>query len=117
MTLPELIAAIEAGPVTRELNDEVLLAIGWGAVPNDDWWYDPKGARRICPSPLEDLQDATLAVPEGWDWQVNSYGHARVNLPDDPEFNFREAECDDEPARALVLATLKAEQAKREAEG
>lgn len=125
MTRTELIAAIEAGPVTRELNDRVLEAIGAIVV---DYTRDPpiyrfpKGAlAETRPAPLEDLQDATLAVPEGdngrKEWGIDSGGFARVVLWVDGWPHTRTAYVKDSPATALTLAGLRAEQAKREAEG
>ena len=79
--LKALISAIEAGPVTRELSDRVLLAIGWSKKPSrlktgNKEWHDPGGnfvcldypreLKRALPDPLTNLHDAQLAVPPGW---------------------------------------------------
>lgn len=102
--LRALIAAIEAGPVTRELEDQVLLAIGWRRFGTDDReWKMPDGFHLpqpgTRPSPLSNLQDATLVMSEG--------GHVTDDL---------DAELHASAATALTLASLNAELAKREAE-
>lgn len=76
MTLIEKLETAEAG--SRELSDEVLLALGWMEGPlNTTIWYRPDYS--VVPEsenlePTTNLQDAVDLVPEGWDWGAG-YGH------------------------------------------
>jgi hypothetical protein len=129
--LKALIADIEAGPVTRELSDRVLLAFGWKKVGVRELtaqgekivhFDDPNGkrfayflsgkhrSRREIPSPLTSLDDAMKMVPEGYDWRVDSDGlaevtHGEVGFECGDHFS---AYIEDELAVALSLAALKA---------
>lgn len=115
--LSQLIQDIEAGPVTRELNDRVLLVLGWTA-PHKHWsWWSGPNDEQVRhgdqPAPLNNLEDAKLAVPEGWQWRVTSTGDAETWK------RWRDIEpvhafCPDEPAEALTLAGLKARLAMME---
>lgn len=128
--LPELIAAIESGPVTRELNDRVLLAIGGQFKRASRMWTLPNGAMysQAC-VPLSNIQDATLVVPEEWHvlsiWLTDSDDWRASVMRDD----WREREPGTSTvfsavgattkgqsnwACALTLAGLKAELAKQE---
>ncbi len=64
-----LIARLEAGPGSRELSDECLLAVGWGKLPLTEYlWIDPSGKTHDArPDPSQNVQDAIdWMVPEGW---------------------------------------------------
>lgn len=126
--LKDLIAEIEALPgnvdpayddITPELSDRVLLA--WGLTEGPSYiawlgrqWVTPSGnlTRHGC-NPLNNLQDATLGVPEGWAWFVNSQGSGNVWQLPSAKPNIV-AIVENEPARALTLACLRAELARRE---
>ncbi|MGI9489055.1 MAG: hypothetical protein ACR2RF_24855 [Geminicoccaceae bacterium] len=120
--LKELITEIEDGGNSRELADRVLEIYGW-----DLRFYNDDRIRTTSPpDPLNNLQDATLGVPDditwilkseplrdggryhtvSWDWTRNT-GTNRYS----PKVNAHR-----EPARALTLACLKAELARREME-
>ncbi len=58
----------EAKEGSRELSDEVLVALGWRIgkprrawAPNRDFYFDDQ-----VPDPSRNLQDAVDLVPEGW---------------------------------------------------
>lgn len=82
----ELIARLEAAEAgSRELSDEVLVALGWRC-EEEEWigrlgiikvWYRPNGevVRIGCrPSPTESVDDALGLVPEGLIWSLGIDG-------------------------------------------
>ena len=122
---------------TRELSDRVLLAIGWKKIPDPNgdlpWpkWFNPEG-KYVCtavvkdhedlrPDCLGNLQDATLAVPEGWhtEIRINPVDGGVAEIFDgDPvvgEYSFSTKAGWHKPAaRALTLAGLMARLAELE---
>lgn len=116
--LRQLVQDIKAGPPTRELADRCLLARGW---TRREWmhnlsWYQPNGGNWHPsigrPNPLENLEDATLMVPEGSrgkrEWALDSEGFARVVLWIGDWPHIICASVKDNPAQALTLASLNA---------
>lgn len=117
--LRQLIEGIEQGPVTRGLEDRVLLACGWRREPDTRYWITPakirwRGGSIVGPSLLSNLHDAQLAVPEGLEWLVTSTGGATVSEPW-PSRRMWKSSARCEPATALTLAALKARLAELEA--
>ena len=80
-----LIERLEAGPGSRELSDECLLAVGWTIDHMKDrrhksggyvLWYPPTGYvgydKATRPDPSQNLQDTLdWMVPEGWEFTLN----------------------------------------------
>ena len=105
----------------RYLSDKVLLACTrWRK--HLEVWIDPKGHQQAeRPDPLASLDDAKLAVPEGWWWVLNSglsTGHALAQLGKEGGgmYGDRAEAYDPDPTRALALAGLKARLAEMEAD-
>ena len=126
-----LIERLEAGPGSRELSDECLLAVGWrvSTVNGITTWYSPRGLSHGIlryPDTSQNLQDALdWLVPEGWhvsflaagdrDMGVNNtnrYPRCSVspNLNNDEGWKRGIAVCEKAatPALALCAASLKA---------
>lgn len=113
-----LIERLSAAKVdSRELSDEVLLALGW--LHETGWWRPPAPApeweifhERDRPDPARSIDDAVRwVVPEGWSWTI--YGpdqlgvvkpHAMLGVPGVFEADASAAT----PALALCIAGLKA---------
>ena len=98
----------------RMLSDKVLLACTKWRM-HLEVWIDPKGHQQADrPSPLTSLEDAKLAVPEGWEAELAlKRGFARCH-DYNTQFPCFEVEVPNEPAHALVLAGLKARLAEME---
>ncbi len=114
-SLPDLISRIERGPITRELNDEVLLAHGYMRREGKSYWELPDGSYVLAMNaPLDNLQDAVDMLPEGALWVVGSMElgpFASVILPKDDGSYIGQKRHQGEhenPAAALSAATLKA---------
>ena len=67
---------VETKEGTRELSDEVLVALGWRIgkprrawAPNRDFYFDDQ-----VPDPTRNLQDIVDLVPEGHPWTLDSIG-------------------------------------------
>ena len=77
MTTPTLLSRLEqAKEGTRELSDEVLLALGWRIgeprrawAPNREFYFSDQ-----IPDPSRNLQDGVDLVPEGHPWTLDSIG-------------------------------------------
>ena len=82
-----LIERVLAGPGSRELSDEVLIACGWtrreepltvlDGVPQAVAiiWADTDGRRVFeAPSPTESIDDSLLIVPKRCDWHIEPDG-------------------------------------------
>ena len=136
-TLRALIADIEQGPPTRGLSDRVLLACtAWEKRrsqirPGNDEWIDPDGKfvcmnyppekrQGLIPDPLTDLQDGTLAVPEGYAHAVYADAKSAAATVAPPSLLDKRGFIWDveinipEPAQALTLTGLKARLAQME---
>ena len=122
-----LIERVIAGPGSRELSDEVLLACGWtrreepltvlDGVPQAVAiiWADTDGRRVFeAPSPTESIDDALRLVPDGWFWRVGrstlyaGWAHLNRKHPnhcdEGDEFSANAAS----PPLALTAAALRA---------
>ena len=108
--MDSLAKRLEAGPGSRKLSDECLLAVGW-----PEYKIIPGNVRYVQdrPDPSQNLQDAvTWMVPPGWEWQLeweidsdDESGVARVEIGDPMRGLAGEAPT---PALALCIAALKA---------
>lgn len=113
----DLITALERGPGSRELSDQVLLAQGFELdyvlidiltfrSPNKLLGWQP-GSKR--PDPTRNLQDAVDLVPAGWGWGKNVHeGRMYVLRTDDILFAGEQ----DDPRLSLCIALLRAAQTK-----
>ena len=118
--LRELIAKLGAATEpTRELADEVLLAIGWRYDEATVSWISPGRRRQVNPAhrpnPLESMDAAISLVPEGWHWQTNDVGEAwcGTHFAHDKSVLFKGSTTT--PAHALTIAALRARLADMEA--
>jgi hypothetical protein len=68
MTRDELKAALKAGPGSRELSDEFLLAMGWYRISDSHDFLMPPGGYKVSrqPNPTLNTDDALAMVPDGW---------------------------------------------------
>ena len=128
-SLAALIAALErAEEGSRELSDEVLLALGWGTRLEftREVWVAPSGnSSKHRPHPTRNLQAAVDLVPEGWGWAAAELDQGEPSAvltnrepqlkpgtfdanPDKKDFRSKAAT----PALALVIAILKAVETK-----
>lgn len=131
MTNAALIAKLESAKEgSRALSDEVLEALGYKVMREwNGWrWLKPGGNRVQTFDPTRNLQDAVDLVPEGTSWSVefereNSFPHLEgrgwtettrymgvLENRVEPQFPYEEFGAT--PALALVIAILKAVEAK-----
>ena len=122
-SLAALIAALErAEEGSRELSDEVLLALGWGTRLEftREVWVAPSGdSSKHRSDPTRNLQGAVDLVPEGMDWwevgkvrdkpfMGRGTHRAAIGKWGEPE-HYQHAMS---PALALCVAILRAVEAK-----
>ena len=120
--LERLYAATEG---SRELSDEVLLALGWRRKEGPYsqpamWWkppFEPSTWRERRPNCTESVDDALSLVPEGWHWTAGNsrtwsgdvQSRASIFRPDIHGYIRADAPT---PALALCIALIKAHEAK-----
>ena len=132
--MTDLIARLEAAPEgSRELSDEVLLAVGWEHIDTGDvreeQWVSPGGMYFIVsprPDPTRSIDDALKwMVPEGWSvanlWQA--FKSKPTNQPwwgaklrrDEPYYFIPPSVLGrPTPALAITIAALKAKEATQQ---
>ena len=125
---------LEAGPGSRELSDECLLAVGWNEPYRDEGntkvpFLTPKGHRwRVAvdgplPDPSRNLHDAvTWMVPEGCFLDIKGCENFQVHC--DPDWKgykpmgrripFAKAPSRNDLPRAVCIAGLRAFEAMKE---
>ena len=71
-TNADLITTLQTGPGSRELSDQVLVALGWTTKLN--WngmvFSSPDMLQVGTPDPTQSIDDALALVPEGRSWEV-----------------------------------------------
>ena len=86
--MTDLISRLESATAgSRELSDEVLMALGWRRVSEETehgdyvFWCPPDRYAQFTderPCPTTSLDAALELVPEGWEWMLVGSGAARL---------------------------------------